>query len=158
MKPKNKPLHQFELSKLQNSTDEVVKDHSLRDGFKDGGKFGTTEHIDTMTALPQPKATDWTEKIAKLRALKQAGKKVMGMIPLAGAGYAALNGEPAMAAEELAGDVPVVGQAYEALRPEAAGQSSGDERQMLAEIQAQKNYQDSPAHLARLEALKKFGR
>lgn len=156
MKPKNKPLHQFELSKLQNSTDEVIKDKTLSEGFepiKDA-----TEHIDTKSVVPVSKATDWAEKIAKLRALKQAGKKVMGMIPLAGAGYAALNGEPAMAAEELAGDVPVVGQAYEALRPEAAGQSSGDERQMLAEIQAQKNYQDSPAHLARLEALKKFGR
>lgn len=84
--------------------------------------------------------------------LKKGSKKLMGAVPLLGAGYAALQGDPAMAAEELAGDVPVVGQAYEAIRPESAGNPE-EERQMLAERDAQVNYQNSPAHLARMKVL-----
>lgn len=156
MNQKRKPAHQFELSKLTNSSEDVIKDKTLSQGFEP--VKSVTEHIDTKSVVPVSTGTNWAEKIANLRALKQAGKKVMSVLPFAGAGYAALNGEPAMAAEELAGDVPVVGQAYEAFKPDSAGQSPEDERMMLAEIQAQKDYENSPARAARLAALKGFSR
>jgi predicted HAD superfamily phosphohydrolase len=93
------------------------------------------------------------DSFKKSKLLKMLGKKAAGVIPLAGAGYAALSGDPAMAAEELAGDIPVVGQAYEAIRPEAAGESPEEERQMLAERDAQVNYGKSQARLDKLKAL-----
>jgi hypothetical protein len=170
---KKRLLHQFELSRLKNSTDDVIKDKSLSEGFKNGGVVrGPPQHdyhktivknvpaakIDTVgEKLPISKPSDVTDKIAAFRALKQAGKKVMGVLPFAGAGYAAMSGDPAMAAEELAGDVPFVGQAYEAFKPEVAGNPE-EERQMLAEREAMEAYQNSPAHLARLQALKRMGR
>lgn len=61
---------------------------------------------------------------AKLAA-RTGGRKLLGAIPLLGAGYAALSGEPAMAAEELAGDVPVLGQVYEAIKPTPTGPAEG---------------------------------
>lgn len=156
MDQKRKPPYQFELSKLTNSSESNILDKTLSEGFKP--IEAATEHIDTKEVVPVLKADEWTDKIAKLRALKKFGNKAMSVLPFAGAGYAALQGDPAMAAEELAGDVPVVGQAYEAFKPEAAGQSVEDERMMLAEIQARKNYDQSPAHQARLNALRGFGK
>jgi hypothetical protein len=89
--------------------------------------------------------------------INKIGKKAAGVIPLAGAGYAALSGHPAMAAEELAGDVPVIGQAYEAIKSDSAGQSPEEEKMMLGEIQARKNYDASPASQdAKMAALKKI--
>lgn len=86
-------------------------------------------------------------------AFRKAGKKFMGAVPLLGAGYAALQGDPAMAAEELAQDaMGPAGMAYEAIRPSDSG-NVAEERQMLAERDAQVNYQNSPAHLAKLKAL-----
>jgi hypothetical protein len=76
-------------------------------------------------------------------------KKIAGIIPLAGAGMAAMSGDPAMAAEELAADLP----GGEALRSEAAGMSPEEEAMMLAEIDAQKAYAKSPARMDRLRAL-----
>lgn len=84
--------------------------------------------------------------------IKTGFKKLAGMIPLAGAGMAALSGDPAMAAEELAGDIPVAGQVYEAIKPSESGNPE-EERQMLAEDQARKNYEKSPARMAKLKAL-----
>jgi hypothetical protein len=83
---------------------------------------------------------------------KKGARKMMGAVPLLGAGYAALSGEPAMAAEELAGDVPVLGQAYEAIKPTESGNPE-EERMMLAESQALKDYANSPAAKARRLAL-----
>lgn len=77
--------------------------------------------------------------------LKMLGKKAAGVIPLAGAGLAALSGEPAQAAEELAGDIPVIGQAYEAIKPTESGNPQ-EERLELAEDAARKNYKKSPAY------------
>lgn len=93
-------------------------------------------------------AADVASKSPKL--LKMLGKKAAGIIPFAGAGMAALQGEPAMAAEELAGDV-IPG--LEAVKSEDAGMSSGDERMMLAEDQARKNYDQSPARQHKLKNL-----
>lgn len=88
--------------------------------------------------------------------LGKLGKKAAGIIPLAGAGYAALQGDPAMAAEEAAGDIPFVGQAYEAIKPTESGNPE-EERQMIAERNAKVNYQNSPAAAgAKMAALKKI--
>lgn len=151
---KKKILHQFELSKLKNSTDNVIKDHTLR-GFE--APIRGTEHIDTKAVQKITSGNDFVEKIAKARALKQAGKKFMGAIPMLGTAYAAMSGDPAMAADELAGDIPFVGQAYEAIKPTDTGNVE-EERQMIAERNARAAYDQSPAHLARLKALQQFGK
>lgn len=91
------------------------------------------------------------------KTLGALGKKAAGIIPLAGAGMAALSGDPAMAAEELASDAAgPVGMAYDALKPEVAGNPE-EEKMMLAERQAMDSYKNSPASkdakLAKLKAL-----
>ena len=114
---------------------------------------GTTDKIDTKGIAKLTSGEDFADKIAKIQALRAAGKRAAGIIPLAGAGMAALSGDPAMAAEELAQDaMGPAGLAYEALRPEEAGNPE-EERMMLAERQALENYKKSPARLAKLKAL-----
>ena len=73
---------------------------------------------------------------------KTLGKKVAGIIPLAGVGMAALSGDPAMAAEELAEDA--VGP-LAALKPDIAGNPQ-EEKMMLAERKALENYKKSQAY------------
>jgi hypothetical protein len=160
---KLKDLHNSPVKKVDDFQRSVTKDLPV-------------EKINTRTVQPLKTGADFqadqiirnAQKEAKMAALGKMGdtidyskfkgaakagsKKLLGAIPLLGAGYAALQGDPAMAADELAGDVPVLGQAYEALKPTDSG-NVDEERQMLAEIQAQKNYDQSPAHLARLRAL-----
>lgn len=75
-------------------------------------------------------------------------KKLAGVIPLAGVGMAALSGDPAMAAEELAEDVPVAGQVYSAIKPTESGNRE-EEKIMLAEDRARRNYANSPAAMDR---------
>jgi hypothetical protein len=116
-----------------------------------------TQKIDTKEIAPILSGSDFEQKIAKLRALKAAGKKVAGIIPFAGAGMAALSGDPAMAAEELASDaMGPAGMAYDALKPDVAGNPE-EESMMLAERDAMENYKNSPAgkaaKLAKLKAL-----
>lgn len=169
---KKRPLHQFDISRLKNSTDEVIKDRSLSEGFKNGGVVKGTapahdyqktivknvpvDRIDTRVAQPLLKGNEHAEKIARMLALKHASKKAMSVLPFAGAAYGLMSGDPAMAAEEAMGDVPVFGHAYEAFKPEDAGNVE-EERQMIAERDARVAYDKSPARLARLAALKKMG-
>lgn len=156
MQNKKEPARQFELSKLTNSSQSNVLDKQLSQGFNNPTVKGVTEHINTTGIQPIKSGADFTEQIAAKRAALQAaksgGRKLMGAIPFLGAGYAALQGDPAMAAEELAGDVPVIGQAYEALKPTDSGNVE-EERQMIAERNAQVDYNNSPAHLAKMKAL-----
>jgi hypothetical protein len=114
----------------------------------------TTSGLD----VDQSKLPDVAKQVnlGKEGMLKKLGKKVAGVIPLAGAGMAALSGDPAMAAEEAAGDIPFFGQAYEAIKPEVAGNEE-EERMMLAEDKARKAYSQSPAAASAKEAaLKKL--
>lgn len=118
---------------------------------------GATHKIDTKEIAPILSGSDFAEKIAKLKALKGLGKKALGVLPFAGAGMAALSGDPAMAAEELASDaMGPAGMAYDALKPEMAGNPE-EEATMLAERDAMENYKNSPAgkaaKLAKLKAL-----
>lgn len=115
------------------------------------------------------------------KTLGSMGKKVAGVIPFAGAGLAALNGDPAMAAEETGQDIMGVAPAIAAkagsklglaglagpaglaaaLGSEAIGSeglgNQEEEKQMLAERNAMQNYKSSPAgqdaKLAKLKAL-----
>lgn len=109
---------------------------------------GVTDKINTKPMMKEITGGDF---INKLEALKRGGKKLAGVLPFAGAGMAALSGDPAMAAEEAAGDIPVAGQVYEALKSESAGQSPEDEKIMLAEDAARKSYNESPARLNRFK-------
>lgn len=118
---------------------------------------GMTDKIDTKQVAPILSGNDFASKIAALRALKGVGKKAAGIIPFAGAGMAALSGDPAMAAEELAQDaMGPAGMAFEAIRPESAGNPE-EEAMMLAEREGLENYKNSPAakaaKLAKLKAL-----
>lgn len=111
---------------------------------------GTISKLD----IDQSKLPDIAKQsnLGKGNIFKSLGRKVAGIVPLAGVGVAALSGDPAMAAEEAAGDIPVVGQAYEALKSEDAGNRE-EEQQMLAERDAMESYKNSPA---RADALKKI--
>lgn len=155
MDQKRKQLHQFDLSKLSNSSDSGVKDRTLSEGFKP--MKNATEHINTKQIQNQLTGDSFVDKIAKLRSMNALGKKALSVVPMLGTAYAAMSGDPAMAADEMAGDVPVLGQAYEALKSEDAG-NRDEERLMLAERNAQADYANSPARAARLKALQGFGR
>ena len=77
------------------------------------------------------------DMMAKLRAIAQkvgkGAKTGLKMLPIVGGIAAAgMSGDAAAA-------IPLLGDA------DAAGMSSGDENQMMAEIQARKDYEDSPA-------------
>ena len=85
---------------------------------------------------------------------KKMGKKVAGVVPLLGTAYGLMSGDPAMASEEAAGDIPVIGQAYEAIKPAESGNPE-EERMMLAEDKARKAYKESPARMAKLQAMMK---
>ena len=116
-----------------------------------GGTLSGTE-ID-QTGLPDMAKQ---KGLGKEGIFKKLGKKVAGVIPLAGTAYGFASGDPAMAAEEAAGDIPVLGQAYEAIKPEMAGNPE-EERMMLAEDKARKAYSQSPAAVdAKEAALKKL--
>lgn len=112
---------------------------------------GMTEKIDTKGIAPVISGSDFADKISKLRALKAAGKKVAGILPFAGAGMAALSGDPAMAAEELAQDV--AGPLGEVVKSDSAGMSPEEEKMMLQEDRARKSYQKSPSRLDRLRRI-----
>lgn len=112
----------------------------------------------TGVEINQAKLPDVSEQVnlGKEGMFKRLGKKVAGVIPLAGTAYGLASGDPAMAAEEAAGDIPVLGQAYEAIKPESAGNAE-EERMMLAEDKARKAYAKSPAAAGAKEAaLKKL--
>lgn len=172
MNEKKQPLRQYELSKLKNSTDDVIFDKQLSQGFNNSTVKGVTDHIDTKSIVPQLSGNDFKAKIAALQALKKGGSKMLGAVPFAGAAYTALQGDPAMAADELKSDAidlaPALASkigaaaatgplsmgvlALDAIKPTDSG-NVDEERQMLAERDAQADYNNSPAHLARLSAL-----
>lgn len=138
------------------ATTPIIKDSSLSTQDLHHVKSSNAP-IDTKQIAKLSSGSEFTDKIAKLRALKSAGKKALGILPFAGAGMAALSGDPAMAAEELASDAAgPAGMAYDALKPDMAGNPE-DDAMMMAESQAHKNYQASPAgkaaKLAKLKAL-----
>ncbi len=104
---------------------------------------------DMLNAKKEQLISEMGDDLQKLNAgkavsVKKGFKKLAGILPLAGAGMAAMSGDPAMAADELAGDVPLVGQAYDAIKPEAAGDLEADKR-IITEIKARQNYDKSPA-------------
>jgi hypothetical protein len=106
---------------------------------------GMTQKIDTKGIAPVISGDEFAAKIAALRAAKGAGKKALAALPFVGAGMAALSGDPAMAAEELAQDaMGPAGIAMEALKSEDAGNVE-EEKQMLAERRAKTKYKNSPA-------------
>lgn len=119
----------------------------LRDMLNAKKKTLMDELGDDLTTLNSGKGITVKNVTKTPKLLGMLGKKAAGIIPFAGAGMAALSGEPAMAAEELAGDL-VPG--LEAVKSDDAGMSSGDERMMLAEDQARKNYEKSPARQDKL--------
>lgn len=149
----NKKLtHQFQLNKLKNSTEDVIKDKTLSQGFNKTIK-GVTENVGNAVQ-PLTSGDDFVKKIANLRAAKMLGKKAISAVPFVGAAYAAMSGEPAMAAEELAGDIPVVGQAYEAIKPTPTGPAAGS---LDARIE-NGTLTDEDKQQLRMEALKNYGR
>jgi predicted NodU family carbamoyl transferase len=108
------------------------------------------DDLSTLNAGKAIKVGGAASNVAKnSNVLKMLGKKALGVIPMAGTVAGLMAGDPAMAAEEAAGDIPVLGQAYEAIKPTESGNPE-EERLMLAEDQARKNYAKSPARFNRL--------
>lgn len=79
-----KKIDPTEFTDMIKSTDDVIKDHTLRDGFKNNGVVkNVTEHINTMEKQPILNASDRMKQIKSL--LKSgAGKKMMGAVPVLG--------------------------------------------------------------------------
>lgn len=122
--------HQYELNKLKNSTEDVIKDKTLSQGFNKTIR-GTTENVADI-AQPLIGGDDFIKKIANLRAAKAVGKKVLGAVPiLGGLASAAMSGEASAA-------VPVLDSA-ESLGPERGtldhriemGQLTDEDKQQL---------------------------
>lgn len=146
---------QDELNRINELYQE--KDLEMR---KIGGNIDQRQQMrDMMNAKKEKLMAEMGDDLQKLNtggSMKIAGaapsafgglkKKLMGVVPMAGAAYGLMSGDPAMAAEEAAGDIPVVGQAYEAIKPTDTGNVE-EERMMLAEDKARKNYESSPASL-----------
>jgi hypothetical protein len=137
----------------------VIKDTSL--STKDSWKVHSpAEIINPNESVKLKSGKEFLENIAEKRAQRKLtntiGKKIAGIIPMAGTLYGLASGDPAMAAEQAVGDIPVVGQAAEALASDSAGMSAEDENMMLAEEIARRNYAKSPSSKARLAALKEY--
>jgi hypothetical protein len=136
-----KQMFNSKMSQLDNEFGDSL--NKLNRGEKLAISGGTTAGID----IDQSKLPDASmqKNLGKSGMFKRLGKKVAGVIPLAGAAYGLASGDPAMAAEEAAADVPVLGQAYEALKSEDAG-NRNEEREMLSERNAMDSYRNSQAY------------
>lgn len=138
---KGKPAQPEAVTRIKNATDRIDTNQIVK--LKDA-----TDHIDTRQSQKLVSGTDFQSKIQALLK-NSAAKKALGILPMAGTVAGLMAGDPAMAAEEAAGDIPVLGQAYEAIKPTESGNPE-EERLMLAEDQARKNYAKSPARFNRL--------
>ncbi len=163
-KSKLAEMYNDQRVKMEKAGASVDQMSRLKKMFNDKVKQLDTEYGDTLSKLNlgqdvkvsggtttgmelnQSKLPDVSKQkgLGKESLLKRLGKKVAGIIPLAGTAYGLASGDPAMAAEEAAGDIPFLGQTYEAIKPESAGDPE-QERMMLAEIKARKAYEKSPA-------------
>lgn len=124
----------------------IIKDSSLStDDFKK--VKSAAEEIDTKNAQKLLSGNEFASKIAALRGL---GKKAASVLPFIGTAAGLASGNPAQAAEEAAGDL-IPG--LEAVKSESAGMSPEDEKQLLIEDRARKDYGRSPAKLDRLKNL-----
>lgn len=150
------------------ATTPVIKDSSLSTQDTHHIK-STSAPVDTKGISKISSGAEFTDKIAKLRALKAAGKKVAGIIPLAGVGMAMMD-SPAASASEMIQDPNV----QRAALSEIAGpvgdaidiggdlaeyglDKLGEKRDLdlieSSEERARKSYQKSPARLDRLRRL-----
>ena len=152
------------MNKLRSSESSVL-DHSLRDSNKmevispEAREMKVEAYRKAKRAMagkPLEEAVGDTLDYGKMKKeMMNKGKglgddlrrgikplsKGLKMLPIVGALAAGLGSEDASAA------VPVLGDA------ESAGMSSQDENQMMAEIQAQKDYSNSQASIDKIKAL-----
>lgn len=105
----------------------------------------TTEKIQTKVPQKLLSGDEFTEKIARLRALKKAAKSGLKALPIVGSvASLAMNPEDASAA------IPGLDSA------ESVGESPEQEDMMLSETKARMDYEDSPAKRDRKAALAKL--
>lgn len=143
----------LEMRKVGGSTDQRQQ---MRDMMNAKKEKITAEMGDDLQKLNTGKSLKIAGSVPSPSAFGGLKKKLIGVVPMAGAAYGLMSGDPAMAAEEAAGDIPVIGQAYEAIRPTDTGNVE-EERTMLAEDKARKAYENSPASLdAKKAALEKL--
>lgn len=98
MRIKNK----FELSRLKNMVgdrDDIIKDKSLSEGFKNGGLVeDTTQIIDTVGPIAdQLTGSTWAQKIAANTGAAGKAARAMAASPIAKKAALALGGPAAMA-------------------------------------------------------------
>lgn len=131
--------------------EKIIAKNALTDGTNPGtiNKLSKLAGEAVLEKLPAfgAKTLDAVQKVANNPGVKKA-------VPFLGTAMGLANGSTAEAAEGALGDVPVVGQAYEALRSDDAG-SSTDDRMMIAEREAAKNYNSSAAYTDRMSQFTK---
>lgn len=140
----NELYQQYDLD-LRKAGGTTEQRQQMRDLLNSKKKSLMQELGDDLTHLNMGSAKTIANAKLPAPAKKMVLKKLAGVIPFMGAGMAALSGDPAMAAEQLAYDATgPVGAIAEALKPDVAGDVEG-ENQMLTERNAQKNYGKSSA-------------
>lgn len=115
--------------------------------IRDARRAAVEQASDTLNYKDLKK--QFAEK-ARMAARSPVGKRMVAAVPFLGAGMAALSGEPAMAAEELAEDLTgPAGMVYGAAKPASTGPMAGslddriakgqlteEDKQMLMQEQA----------------------
>jgi hypothetical protein len=139
---------QEELNKLN----QLYQDYDLKMRKSGADDIQRQKLRDMMNAKKEKLITERGDDLQKLnigksinlgKTGKLIGKKVLGAVPLIGGIASALESGDASAA------IPLLDEA------ESAGMSAEDEDMMLAEIQAKKNYANSPARMTKLKSLMK---
>jgi hypothetical protein len=144
--------HQYDDQHLKNAARNPLDLSRFRDAQKAGVDVKRLDPTDAYELL----AKGHHQNIPKLReggtfgvsALKSMMKNgTFKALPLVGP---AIGAAMALGSDDASAAIPVLNEA------ESVGMSPEDENIMLAEIQAKKNYTNSPASQARREALKKL--
>jgi hypothetical protein len=168
-KAKLRELATNKAKALLNEADDLHRLNQGKDILIQGGKNnpvnpneiiaqipgGPDNVINTNPRFKELTGDEYTSKISALRKLAKSpvAKKIAGVIPFAGTAFAALSGDPAMAAEQAAYDATgPIGMAAEALSPSESGNPE-EEKMMLSERNAMEKYKKSPARQSKLKAM-----
>jgi hypothetical protein len=158
-KLKSSDMENLNDNLLKNKSDEfknILKEKQIDSRFSDISpvnmgldELGNAKIYDPLGPIYESSSPRGTPAfLSKQNALKRlsamTGNKVYRALPFIGP---ALAGAAAISSQDASAAIPLLSEA------ESIGQSPEDEKQMLAEIEAQKNYDKSPAKLARLQKL-----
>lgn len=145
--------HKYDYDKLNfDGTDDVTPFNKMKDDLPAKRAISDIDPTEAYELMAKghhaeiPKLREGSFGLGALKSMLKSGtfKTVAGALPLAGTAAALSSGDVSAAAAELPSEIPVVGQAYDAIRSESAGNSQ-DDKDIINEVQARKNYDNSPA-------------